>query len=110
MTTIEPNVLARAIETQRRQLRDTLHIADTARAQEDWDTWATAARNAADVARALDENLEMQQMQSRATVPEASTVALISELRERALKGNDKEAQKALKIPVAKKERASVRG
>lgn len=106
----EPDVLAQAIEVQRRQLRDTLHIADTARAQEDWETWAVSARNAADVARALDENLEMQQMQSRATVPEASTASLISELRDRALKSGDKEAQKALKIPVAKKGGARVRG
>jgi len=57
---ITPNVLARTIETQRKQLRDHLTIADRARLQEDWEMWATAAAHVRDLTKALDENLEMQ--------------------------------------------------
>lgn len=103
--TIVPNVLEATIAKQREQLVAQLHIADTARTQEDWELWATAARNAADVARALHENLEMQ-MQSRATVSEAATSSILAELRKRAAEG-DKQALAALK---PKKEPARGRG
>lgn len=57
---VTPDVLATTIAVQRTQLRDTLHIADMARVQEDMETWATKARQAADIVKALEENLEMQ--------------------------------------------------
>lgn len=57
---ITPNVLARTITTQRKQLADHLTIADRARAQEDWDMWVTAATHVRDLTISLEENLEMQ--------------------------------------------------
>jgi hypothetical protein len=92
---IVPDTLEITIGKQREQLADQLRIADSARRQEDLELWATAACNARDVARALDENLEMQTM-SRATVKEADTPRLIDELRLRAKEG-DKEALAVLK-------------
>lgn len=92
------------IATQRQQLRDQLHIADGARALEDWELWARSARNVADVARALEDNLEQQTM-SRATVLESSTEALVAELRKRAAAG-EKDAAAALRAPAKAKEAA----
>ena len=102
---IVENTLDVTIAKQREQLADQLRIADSARRQEDLELWATAARNAADVARALDENLEMQTM-SRATVKEADTPRLVAELRLRAKEGA-KEALAVLKPPKKEVARGS---
>jgi len=100
---ITPNVLEKTIAKQREQLRDCLQIADAARAGEDWDLWATQARNVADVTKALAENLEMQTM-SRCTVPEAPDEALTAELVKRAEgKGPDAAGAKRALIAAAKR-------
>lgn len=61
----EPDVLATTIATQRQQLRDHLYIADRARAQEDWEMWATSAAHVRDLTKSLEENLEMQNSMCR---------------------------------------------
>lgn len=94
------DTLETIIATQRQQLQDALVIADNARAKEDWETWAAQARNVADLTKALDETLEMR-TQSRATVPEASTAALVAELTKRARAG-EKDAAAALKPSKAR--------
>lgn len=101
---ITPDVLETTIATQRQQLRDQLHIADGARALEDWELWARSARNTADVAKALHENLEMQ-MQSRATVAESDTASLWRAIQDRAAAG-EKDAQAIIRKAQPKKEPA----
>ena len=100
---LTPNALEKTIAKQREQLKACLHIADAARADEDLELWATQARNAADVAKALSENLEMQTM-SRCTVPEAPDEALTAELVKRAeSKGPDAAGAKRALLAAAKR-------
>lgn len=98
---ITPNVLEATIRKQREQLRDLLRIADGARAQEDFELWATQARNVADVAKALDENLEMEAM-SHIAVVEAPSERLTDELVKRAKNGERAEVVKLLSATLKK--------
>lgn len=112
---VTPDVLAQTIETLRVQLRDHLKIAERAWAQEDLETWAQAARHAANAKKSLEENLEMQSMTSIRDLSMFTAGTLVSVPLQEALAG-DKTAEKALRDAVKKldaaqkKERANVRG
>lgn len=95
---IEPDVLATTIATQRKQLRDHLTIAERAWAQEDLETWARAARHAANVKKALEENLEIQNsMASLSDLQNYTAGALIEAAVKSFREHGDKTFEPALK-------------
>lgn len=92
---IEPDVLAKTIETQRKQLTDHLTIADRARAQEDWDMWVSAATHVRDLTISLEQNLEMQNSMRLSDLQNFTAGALVAQALKEALAG-DKLAAKAI--------------
>jgi len=99
---ITPNVLAATIETQRKQLKDHLLIAERAWAQEDLETWARAARHAANVKKALEENVEMQTgMANLADLQQFTAGALIEAAVKSYREHGDKTFAPALKKAAA---------